>query len=283
MQPAVLEPHPSNENIQLAGGLDLDSRLEIPLPGLTSFVVNGVEMPHEKSLAQEQANKELGHKKMSHTSTKRKSNCASVRRSNRIKSTVSSPPNTYCGFKVIEDITVTESEKDEADTPMEHGLEDQELELERPQVPESEPKLADNLGENKSLDEKVDCALQRIDALDKIVKLLKDKVDEHLDLYESPSVSYRSMYIDSQKKIEELTIENQRLNGKLENAHGKIEVHEKEIRAVIDVLHKTVDAVKDATISNMAKTIETAANVSAEAIHNVCSASTAKRKRRSEN
>ncbi|KAK7396368.1 hypothetical protein VNO78_17320 [Psophocarpus tetragonolobus] len=271
--PAVVEPQPSNESIQLPGRLD--SRPEIPLPGLTSFSLDGVGMPREKSpAAPEEVNKALGHKKKPPTHPKKKSkyyNGAPVRRSARIKSTVVSPPNTNCSFEVIEDITLSESEKDEAVT--EHVMANEELEL--PQVPESEPEsepeLADNLGEKKSFDEKVDRALRRIDALDDIVELLKDKVDEHLDLYESPSISYRSMYIDSQKKIEELTFENQRLNAKLENALGKIEVYEKEMRAK--------DAVKDTMISNMAKTLEAVVNVSTQAIHKECSASAVKRKR----
>ncbi|KHN19893.1 hypothetical protein glysoja_033525, partial [Glycine soja] len=263
----VVEPQPSIGNIQLSRALD--SQLEIPLPGLTSpkhpnLLVDGVEMRHAKSPAQEQVNQ-------------------------RIKSSVVSHPNTTnCYIEVVEDLTVIDSEKDEADTQLEQVLlADPELELlELPleHEHESEPELAYNLGEKKSWKEKVDCALQRIEALDKTVELLKSKVDENIVLCEAPSmssISYKSMYIDSQKKVEALTVENQRLNGKLENALGKIGVYKDEIHVLVDVKDKTKDAVKDTMISNVAKTIETAVNVSNQAmqIHNACSASAVKRKR----
>ncbi|TKY62452.1 hypothetical protein E2542_SST12308 [Spatholobus suberectus] len=286
VMPTVVEPQPSGGNIQLAGALD--SRPEIPVPGLSplkhsNLLVDGVETRHEKSPAQKQVNQEHELQKKPPTFFTRKKSklCgASVRRSERIKRGVVSPLNTNCGIEYIEDITVSESEKDEADTQMEQGLAEPELEQELPlELPE--PELAESLGE-KSLDEKVDCALQRIEALDKIVELLKSKVDEKIGFYEAPSmgsISYKSMYIESQKKIEALTDENQRLNGKLENALGKIEVYEKEIRVLIDVLDRTKDAVNASMISNLAKTIEAAVNVSTQAIRNACSASAVKRKR----
>ncbi|KAG5029832.1 hypothetical protein JHK87_013346 [Glycine soja] len=121
---------------------------------------------------------------------------SNVRRSERIKSKslVVSHPNTNCDIEVIEYITLSDGEKDEADTQLEH-----------------ESELADNLGEKKSLEQKINCALQRIDALNKAV-------DENIAFCEAP---FRSMYIDSQKKIKALTSENHRLNGKLENALGE--------------------------------------------------------------
>ncbi|RZC20815.1 hypothetical protein D0Y65_007253, partial [Glycine soja] len=258
----VVEPQPSIGNIQLSRALD--SQLEIPLPGLTSpkhpnLLVDGVEMRHAKSPAQEQVNQ----KNMS------------IKRS--LLPQLRKKPNS-----------VVHLEKDEADTQLEQVLlADPELELlELPleHEHESEPELAYNLGEKKSWKEKVDCALQRIEALDKTVELLKSKVDENIVLCEAPSmssISYKSMYIDSQKKVEALTVENQRLNGKLENALGKIGVYKDEIHVLVDVKDKTKDAVKDTMISNVAKTIETAVNVSNQAmqIHNACSASAVKRKR----
>lgn len=48
---------------------------------------------------------------------------------------------------------------------------------------------------------------------------------------------------------------------------------------MVDVLDKTKEAVNAAMISNVAKTIEAAVNVSTQAIHNACSASAVKRKR----
>ncbi|RDY00401.1 hypothetical protein CR513_16422, partial [Mucuna pruriens] len=283
LQHTIVEPQPSSGNLQLAGALD--SQLEIPLPGLSllkhpNFLVDGVETCHEKNPALEQLSPEHEHQEKSpifFTRKKSKFHGASVRRSERIKSAAVSPPNN-CGIEFIEDITVSRSEKDEADTQIEQVLAEPELELELPLEPEPEPGLAEILGEKKCLDEKVDSALQRIEALDKIIELLKSKLDEKIGFCEAPSVasiSYKSMYIDSQKKIEALTNENQLLNGKLENALGKIEV----IRVLFDVLDKTKDAVNAAMISNLSKTIEAAVNVSTQAIHKACSASAVKRKR----
>lgn len=48
---------------------------------------------------------------------------------------------------------------------------------------------------------------------------------------------------------------------------------------MIGVLDKTRDSVKDDMISNLAKSVEAAVNVSTQAIHNVCTASAIKRKR----
>ncbi|TKY46816.1 hypothetical protein E2542_SST28865 [Spatholobus suberectus] len=93
------------------------------------------------------------------------------------------------------------------------------------------------------------------------------QVDEKIGFNEAPSM------------IEALTDNNQRLNGKLENALGKIEVYVKEIRVLVDVLDKTKHVVIVAMISNLATTIEAVVNASTQAIHNACSASAVKRKR----
>ncbi|KAK7336748.1 hypothetical protein VNO77_17294 [Canavalia gladiata] len=274
-----VEPQPSGGNIKLPGAFD--SHVEIPLPRFSpmkhpNFSVDGVDTRHEKSSAQEQVKHEHEHQKKSSMFFRRKKSkyhSTSVRRSERIKSTTVNLPNSNHDIEYIEDVTVSESEKDEPDTQMEQVLAESEPE------PDLEP--AEIVGE-KSLAEKIDYALQKIEAFDKIIELLKSKVDENIGLYEAPSmtsISYRSMYIDSQKKIEALTEENQQLNGKLENALGKIEVYEKENRVLNEVLDKMKDAVNAVCISNLAKTTEAAVNASVQAIQNACSASAAKRKR----
>lgn len=273
--PTIVEPQAFSGNVQSPGALD--SKHEIPPPGIAplkhpNLSVDGA-MRHEKKPALEHK-----HQKKSPTVLSRKiSNYSggSVRRSERIKSALASPHKTNSGIEYIEDITVSDSEKDEVNTHMEQVL------AEVPLEPESEPEPVGGFGE-KSLEEKVDWALQRIEVLDKTVELLKSKVDENIGFSEAPSmgsINYRSMYIDSQKKVEALTNENRLLNGKLENALGKVEVYEQEVRVLVDVLDKTKEAVNAAMISNVAKTIEAAVNVSTQAIHNACSASAVKRKR----
>ncbi|XP_027353505.1 uncharacterized protein LOC113863920 [Abrus precatorius] len=266
----------SSGNIKLPGALE--SRLEIPLPRFSSpthqnFLVDGVETRNDKSQAQDQVNQASERKKSAMLSKRKKSkhHGGFVRRSERIKSAFVNDPNSNHGIEYIEDETISESEKDEPGTQMEQVLAEAEL----------EPEPADVFGE-KTLDEKVDYALQRIEALDKIVALLQSKVDENIGFDEAPSMasmSYRSMYINSQKKIEALTDENQQLNGKLQNALGKIEVYEKENRVLIDVLDKTKDAVNAVLVSNLVKTTEAAVNASTQAIQNACTTSATKRKR----
>ncbi|BAT85437.1 hypothetical protein LR48_Vigan50s000600 [Vigna angularis] len=274
LKPNDVEPKPSNGTVELLGASN--SRHDIHLPGLSpqkqpNFLVDGVKRPHERSLAGEQTNQDRGLLQEKYTTKKKSKFCgANVRRSERIKSAIVCSPKANFGIEV-ENITVTDSEKDEV-------LAGPELVLEPPQEHESESEQEQS---EKSLDEKVDSVLRRIDSLDKIVGWLKSKVEE--SFCEAPSVApigYRSMYFDSQKKIEALTEENQRLNGKLENALGKIEVYEKEIHALIGVLDKTRDSVKDDMISNLAKSVEAAVNVSTQAIHNVCTASASAMKRK---
>ncbi|XP_061341394.1 uncharacterized protein LOC133287742 isoform X2 [Gastrolobium bilobum] len=265
------EPLPSNGNIKSPGALDSQhenphlrcSPLKYP-----NSSMEGLDTCHDKSPALEQVIREYEHQKKSATSLRKKSKYhgTSVRRSQRIKSTVVHPPSSSCGIEYIEDITASESEKDEPDNQIEQVL------------PEPEPEPAENMSE-KSLDEKVDYALQRIEDLNKIVELLKSKVPENPGFYEAPSMTSTSYRTDSQKKLEALTDENQRLTGKLENALGKIEVYEKEKRVLIEVLDKMKDTVNAIVVSNLAKTTEVAVNASTQAIHK---ASAAKRKRKAD-
>lgn len=124
---------------------------------------------------------------------------ASVRRSERIKSGVAKSPNPKQGAECIVDVTVSDSEVDEPETQAEQVLrqtkstvtqielvqvlpqENTQIEHVLPQpnarteqaLPESQP--AENLSK-KGLDEKVEYALQEIDALYKIIEVLKSKV-----------------------------------------------------------------------------------------------------------
>ncbi|XP_019456246.1 PREDICTED: uncharacterized protein LOC109357020 isoform X3 [Lupinus angustifolius] len=221
-----------------------------------------VKNNNDKVPMQVKEKKEL-QKKPATTTLKRylsKVHGSSVRRSERIKSAVIPPSNFNHEIEYVKDITASENEKDAYEVESEH---------------------VDNLN-GKSLEEKVAYALQKIEALDKSLKLLKSKVDEDVGLYEAPSVastSFRSMYIDSQKKLEALAEENLQLTGKLQSSLGKIDVYEKENHVLIQVLDKMKDAVNAVVISNLARTTEAAVNASTQAMEKTCSASAAKRKR----
>ncbi|CAL0310343.1 unnamed protein product [Lupinus luteus] len=212
---------------------------------------NGVVTLHESNsaLKQVKGKKEL-QKKPASATLKRylsKVHGSSVRRSERIKSAVIPPSNFNHEIEHIKDLTASESQKD---------------------AYEVESEYIENLN-GKSLEEKVAYALQKIEALDKSLKLLKFKVDEDVGLYEAPSVasiSFRSMYIDSQRKLEALAEENLQLTGKLQSCLGKIDVYEKENHVLIQVLDKLKEAVNAVAIST-------------QAMEKTGSASAAKRKR----
>ncbi|KAK7285357.1 hypothetical protein RJT34_20126 [Clitoria ternatea] len=276
-----MESQPFSGNTKLSGALD--SQLEIPLPLMhPNFKAGGVEMCHMNSLTNEQVNQEYPpQKKCSAFFIRKKSKHggASVRRSERIKSGVVNPLTPNHGIEYIEEVIVSESEKDEPDTQMEHVLAEAARELEP--EPEHRPEPAESF-RAKNLSEKIEYVFQRVEALDKIIELLKSKVDENIGSCEASSLSsmnYRSMYIESQKKIEVLTDENQRLKEKLANALGKIEVYEKQNHGLIEVLDKMKDTFNVAGVSNLAKATEAALNASTQAIQNACSASAAKRMR----
>ncbi|KAK7242991.1 hypothetical protein RIF29_37773 [Crotalaria pallida] len=229
---------------------------------------DGVATLHRLTPAQQQVKEKIQLQKKSAAMKKYKSKGRGsyLRRSERIKSPVIPPHNSNSRIQYIEDITVIESEKDERATRLEKVL----------GQPQSGP--AENLN-GKSMAEKVDYALQKIEALDTDLKLLESKVDQEIDSHEAPSaasIGYRSLYINTQKKLQTLTDENQQLTGKLENALGKIDVYEKENRVLIQVLDKMKEAVNAVVISNLARTTEVAVNSSSHAIRSV---SAAKRKR----
>ncbi|XP_057949390.1 uncharacterized protein LOC131144642 isoform X2 [Malania oleifera] len=74
---------------------------------------------------------------------------------------------------------------------------------------------------------------------------------------EKANSRYKSLYINSQKKIEALTQENWQLAKKLENAIGKVDVYEK----MINELSQMYDKMKDGIlVPNMERAAETTPN-----------------------
>ncbi|XP_020537421.1 uncharacterized protein LOC105640215 isoform X2 [Jatropha curcas] len=151
---------------------------------------------------------------------------AKVRRSDRLQNAVTSTENQDIEC-IIEAITVSESEKE--DEPV-----DEEL-------PET------NLNE-KHLYKKVDYIIRLLEAQQKTIDSLNSRATEKTFFSKGPSfgdVKYKSLYIDSQKKIQVLMEENRQLSKKLEYALGKIEVYEKGNDLVSEVLGKFKDELKD--------------------------------------
>ncbi|OAY61673.1 uncharacterized protein LOC110617591 [Manihot esculenta] len=185
---------------------------------------------------------------------------AKVRRSARLQNSVMDKDNEDIEH-ILEEISVSESEQE--DEPA-----DEEL---------PEPTL-----NKKILHEKVDYLIQLLKAQQKTMDAFNSTVIGKTFCGENSvmgDLTYKSLYIDSQKKVEALTEENLQLNRKLEFALGKIEVYEKGNRVVPEVLEKLKDLFKDAFwLSSLTRVTEATRNCTASENGDDCKNS-AKRKR----
>nr|XP_023872837.1 uncharacterized protein LOC111985421 isoform X4 [Quercus suber] len=134
-----------------------------------------------------------------------------VRRSKRVQHAMTSALNPDI-VPVVEEISLTETDE-EYDPP--------------PQKEQNMPESTEptSLGE-KNFEKQIDNIVQRLEIQAKTIEELKSEVSKKSVSSGSPSgayVRYKSLYIDSQKKIEVLTGENKQLSMKLETALGKLE------------------------------------------------------------
>ncbi|KAK6260101.1 hypothetical protein SCA6_014575 [Theobroma cacao] len=179
-----------------------------------------------------------------------------LRRSGRLYS--AGTPQDKDIDRIIEEMTLTESEKDEEPLNFEGG-----------KLPE--PTLT-----NKSLEEKVDYLLQQFEEQQKTIEELKLKVTIDSSPTGSPRAAdtrYRNLYFGSQKKIEALTDENRQLSLKLEHALGKLEAYENGARVFSEGLDKLKDMI---LVTNLAKATERAVNLSSQAFTSVDAGAEAK-------
>ncbi|XAR61208.1 hypothetical protein NMG60_11034847 [Bertholletia excelsa] len=126
---------------------------------------------------------------------------------------------------------------------------------------EDELPLEDNhepMPVEKSLEEKMSYVLQAVEELKS-----KAAVGCPRSNGCATDLKYKSMYIDSQKKIEELTSENYELSKQLEVALAKSKAYEEASHVCSELLSKLKDVVM---ISNLVKATETAINLSSQAV-----------------
>ncbi|KAL4361027.1 hypothetical protein GQ457_04G028130 [Hibiscus cannabinus] len=163
-----------------------------------------------------------------------------VRRSQRIQNAVS--PSQVKEFEhILEEITLSEGEKDDAPLDGEHK------------------ELPEPIQTQKSLEEKVGYLLQQIEEQRKTIEELNFKATRDSSPTESSrgaDIRYRNLYFESQKKIESLTNENHQLALKLERALGKLEAYENE------GLKKMKEMI---LVTNLTRSTETAVNFSTQA------------------
>ncbi|KAK6937517.1 hypothetical protein RJ641_031025 [Dillenia turbinata] len=134
-----------------------------------------------------------------------------------------------------------------------------------PQHSEERELPASNL-DNGSLEEKVESLVQRLQEQEKTIEELKSKVPRRSSMNQTPceaEITYKSLYIDSQKKVEALSDENVQLSKKLEYALGKLEAYEKGNSMFSEAMGRVKDVM---VISNLWKTTETALNLSSQAM-----------------
>ncbi|KAL4602994.1 hypothetical protein ACB092_10G093900 [Castanea dentata] len=175
-----------------------------------------------------------------------------VRRSKRVQHAITSALNPDI-VPVVEEISLTETDE-EYDPP--------------PQKEQNMPESTEptSLGE-KNFEKQIDNIVQRLEIQAKTIEELKSEVSKKSVSSGSPSgayVRYKSLYIDSQKKIEVLTGENKQLSMKLETALGKLEAYENGNHVFSEMLGKLKDVI---LISNLTKATETAVNMSSQALH----------------
>ncbi|GKV27785.1 hypothetical protein SLEP1_g36915 [Rubroshorea leprosula] len=184
-----------------------------------------------------------------HAKSRKKAKVAAsttVRRSQRFQSAVMPAVNKDIE-QVIDEVTVSDGGKEE--DPTNYGGD------------VAKPSLV-----QKNLEDRVYFIERQLETLQRTVDELKSKPSKDSHTSENSraaDVNYRSLYFDSQKKIEALTEENHQLALKLEFAHGKVEVYETGASVFSEVLQKLKDVV---VMSNLTSTTESAMNVSSRPI-----------------
>ncbi|KAH1081346.1 hypothetical protein J1N35_021107 [Gossypium stocksii] len=168
-----------------------------------------------------------------------------VRRSERLQAAIS-PSQDKEIERLIDEITLSEGEKDEV--PLDH--EDGEL---------PEP-----IQTQMTMEEKFDYLFQQIEELRKTLETLKFKATRDSSPTGSPraaDVRYRNLYFESQKKIEALTNENHQLALKLERALGKLEAYDNGACAASEGLKEMKEMI---LLTNLTRSTETAVNFSTQ-------------------
>ncbi|KAK8326711.1 hypothetical protein V6Z12_A11G135900 [Gossypium hirsutum] len=192
------------------------------------------------------------------TKVKKHGTLYAVRRSERLQATIS-PSQDKEIERLIDEITLSEGEKDEV--PLDH--EDGEL---------PEP-----IQTQMTMEEKFDYLFQQIEELQKTLETFKFQATRDSSPTGSPTaadVRYRNLYFESQKKatfstailafilkIEALTNENHQLALKLERALGKLEAYDNGACAASEGLKKMKELI---LLTNLTRSTETAVNFSTQ-------------------
>ncbi|KAL8029034.1 hypothetical protein ABFX02_14G202000 [Erythranthe guttata] len=223
-----------------------------------------IRLHTENSIAEEDTNAEnkLRANSNGFPAKKRKSRDVNVfvRRSGRLKNLVSSSERQGVKPRVEhidldenekEDEKEKEEEKEEVEEEQEDGEQHFQEDSESPVVKETNSEVETEMKE-RNMEENVDYFVEAAEEF-------KSKVGIKPHEGHSSNFSYKSLYIDSQKKIEALMEANYALVRKLDFALGKVEAYEKmnfALGASKEVLVSTMSKQKEATISLSPQTVE---------------------------
>ncbi|KAF5455041.1 hypothetical protein F2P56_024657 [Juglans regia] len=231
-QPGKINPSPERVGSQLKKGnpspASMETRPESSIPSLGT--------------AKTQPKQQAESSKPSNPNKRVKFYARVVRRSERIQNAVM-PAQNLDIEPIVEEIDLSESDKED-DPPTQTQRE------------QNGPEPT-TFGE-KNLEEKVEYIIQQLEAQEKAMEALKSESSK-------TDVSYKKLYIESQKKVESLSEENKQLSMKLEIALGKLETYENGNRVFSEVLEKLKDFI---LVANLTKATETAFNASSQALRN---------------
>ncbi|XP_038899521.1 uncharacterized protein LOC120086802 [Benincasa hispida] len=180
----------------------------------------------------------------SQSTSKERANRFSIRRSGRIRNSMPQSPKIQ---SVIEEITLSESDaEDELPTDHEKSL----------PPPDQENDWADLMKKERKFEGKIDYIVKLLEAHGYTLDSIKTEVIKRsisMETVPTPEMNYKSMYIASQKKIEELAEENRVLTQKLENALDQYEAYKNGNHDAFEMLEKLKDVI---VISNSLKVSE---------------------------
>ncbi|KAF9682877.1 hypothetical protein SADUNF_Sadunf05G0153700 [Salix dunnii] len=198
--------------------------------------------------------------------------CAKVRRSERLKNSVVFTHNQDLEHVIEEIITLTGGEEgddhEEAKMPeskrlknsdvfthnqdLEHVIEEITLTGGEEGDDHEDAKMPEYSSMSKNMEEKVDYILEMLEAQRNTTDVKATRNSFSASCSGGDDITYKSLYIDSQKKVEALMEENFQLNLKYQNALGKIEAYEKGNNPMVcNVLEKF----NEILLSSLSKTL----------------------------
>uniref|UniRef100_A0A7N0U0G5 Uncharacterized protein n=1 Tax=Kalanchoe fedtschenkoi TaxID=63787 RepID=A0A7N0U0G5_KALFE len=167
---------------------------------------------------------------------------ASIRRSQRIRNAVYHQQLIRDIEPVIQILDPSGSEKDDANNAEELN---QQPEPNHSRIHDIEPVPPNQIQAGSEMENEDDPSQENsLEPEELIQKTNKTSVPGN-----KSEIGYRQLYVESRKKLEELTLANNELSLKLAVAEGKLEVYEKGSGIISSIIGKTKDAIMASALS----------------------------------